>query len=90
MPGNYDGLALLSSYFIKASCVHVAFDSYPDVLLKNQERTQIGLNDDRQYLITGAEQHPRNMNECLTSRSFKDQLPKFLANEWSKVRTPRT
>ena len=92
MPANYGGLASTIFRLVTslAPCVHVAFDSYPDVSLKNQERSQRGQNEDSQYLITGAEQQrPRNMNECLKSRSFKEQLPKFLAIEWTKIRTPR-
>lgn len=41
-------------------------------------------SDDRTFIITGPEQRrvPRQLNDALKSKSFKKQLPQFLANEW--------
>ena len=90
MPGNlppsYGGLTrsiLLQSLRTPAKSVHILFDDYPQPSVKDPERDRRGA-DCRTFVITGPEQQqvPRDLNDALKSRSFKKQLPQFLANEW--------
>lgn len=90
MPGNlpptYGGLArsiLLQSLRTPAKSVHILFDDYPQPSIKDTERNRRGA-DCRTFVITGPEQRrvPRDLNDALNSRSFKKQLPQFLAKEW--------
>ena len=65
--------------------VHVAFDDYPQPSLKDAERARRGTTaeDSRSYIITGpAQRRPNDISKVLTSRSFKRELPDFLAREW--------
>jgi len=65
--------------------VHVAFDDYPQPSLKDRERARQGTTaeDSRSYIITGpAQRRPNDISKVLTSRSFKRELPDFLAREW--------
>ena len=85
IPGNYGGLAasmLMQMTSLSRKRVHIVFDAYTHPSIKESERVQRGL-DEREYIITGPEQHrPKTMADLLNCRSFKEQLPQFLATEW--------
>ena len=86
MPPTYGGLArsiLIQSLRSPAKYIHIVFDDYPQPSIKDTERDRRGA-DNRTFVITGPEQRrvPRDLNDALKSRSFKRQLPQFLANEW--------
>ena len=86
LPPTYGGLArsiLIQSLRTSAKYVHIVFDDYPQPSIKDAERDKRGA-DSRTFVITGPEQRraPRDLNDALKSRSFKIQLPKFLAHEW--------
>lgn len=85
LPTNYGGLArtmLVKVIAMAKKQIHLVFDAYPQPSLKDTERDRRGA-DDRQFLITGPEQRrPNSMSDALKSRSFKTQLPHFLAREW--------
>ena len=64
--------------------VHVCFDTYSVSSLKFHERERRG-QCDSQFHITGAEQAPQQtLDKLLRNSSFKDELCKFLQNEWQK------
>jgi len=86
LPPTYGGLA--RSILIQCLCnptivIHIVFDDYPQPSIKDTERDRRGA-DSRTFVITGPEQRriPRDLNDALKSRSFKRQLPQFLADEW--------
>ena len=67
--------------------VHVYFDTFTETSLKFQEREQSG-QVDIQFHITGAEQTPisnRLKSSLQIASSFKDELCKFLKDEWQKT-----
>ena len=65
-----------------ASKVHLVFDDYPKPSLKYAEWDSHGIVE-WEYRITGPEQRrvPKYLSDALKSRSFKRQLPQFLADE---------
>ena len=64
--------------------IHLLFDTYHPMSLKESERKLRGA-DDRPYLITGPEQAPRQgCQKLLQNGIFKDQLAKFLLKEWQE------
>ena len=86
LPPTYGGLArvvLSQCLRSRARIIHIVFDNYPQPSIKDSERDRRGA-DSRAFVITGPEQRrvPRDMNEALKSKSFKKQLPQFLADEW--------
>ena len=66
-----------------AKVVHIVFDDYPQPSIKDTERDRRGANN-RTFVITGPEQRrvPRDLNDALKFKSFKRELPQFLADEW--------
>ena len=86
LPPSYGGLArTVLEHCVKSvsKSIHLIFDDYPQPSIKGQERDRRGI-DERTFVITGPEQRrvPRDLNDALRSRSFKKQLPAFLAVEW--------
>ena len=86
LPPTYGGLArsiLMQCVKSEAKFIHVVFDDYRQPSIKETERDLRG-TDNRTFVITGPEQRrvPRDLKDSLTSRSFKRQLPLFLATEW--------
>lgn len=86
LPPTYGGLArsiLIHSLSSSARQVHLVFDDYPKPSLKDAERDRRGIVE-KEYRITGPEQRrvPKDLSDALKSRSFKRQLPLFLADEW--------
>ena len=64
--------------------IHVLFDTYQHMSLKESERKLRGA-DDRQFVISGPEQAPRESCQKLLQNSiFKDQLAMFLLKEWQE------
>ena len=85
LPPTYGGLArniLHHSLTSSAKRVHIVFDDYPQPSIKDTERDRRG-TEDRTYVITGPMQRriPKDMSQALKSRSFKKELPQFLAKE---------
>lgn len=85
LPTTYGGLArsiLIQTVVLSKKEVHLVFDDYPQPSLKDTERGRRGI-DEREFVITGPEQkRPKDMDKALKSKSFKTQLPNFLAREW--------
>ena len=85
LPSTYGGLArsiLIQAVTLSKKEVHLIFDDYPQPSLKDMERGRRGI-DEQEFVINGPEQkRPKDMGKALKSRSFKTQLPKFLAREW--------
>ena len=92
LPGTYGGLAagiLQQVTSLSTKRVDLVFDAYPIPSIKESERARRGLDEkeERVFIITGPEQHrPRNISDSMKSRSFKSELPKFLASEWESPR----
>ena len=64
--------------------VHMCLDTYSEASLKYQERERRG-QEDSEFHITGPEQVPKLSNDkLLRNVSFKDELGKFLKDEWQK------
>lgn len=88
LPDTYGGLAsgiLQQATSLCSKRVDLVFDAYPIPSIKESERARRGLDEKEEmvFIITGPEQHrPRNINDSMKSRSFKSELPKFLASEW--------
>ncbi len=86
LPGTYGGLAagiLQQATSLSKSRVDIIFDAYPHPSIKESERSRRGLDDEKEYVITGPEQYrPKKIADSLKSTSFKQQLPQFLAKEW--------
>ena len=62
--------------------VHVLFDTYCPMSLKEGERELRGAND-HPFIIAGPEQSPRqNCHKLLLNGRFKDELATFLIKEW--------
>jgi hypothetical protein len=89
IPGTYGALAAVILRQVTALSnrrVHLVFDAYPVPSIKDSERALRGMDqaEEMEYTIAGPEQHrPRKIGDSLQSRSFKEQLPKFLAVEWT-------
>lgn len=85
LPATYGGLArsiLIQTVALCKNEVHLIFDDYSQPSLKDTERCRRGTYN-QEFAITGPEQkRPKDMEKALKSRSFKTQLPKFLAKEW--------
>ncbi len=85
LPATYGGLArsiLIQTVSMSKREVHLIFDDYPELSLKDAERVKRGI-DEREFAITGPEQkRPKDLEKALKSRSFKTQLPSFLAKQW--------
>ena len=85
LPPTYGGLArsiLIQCLRNPTKVIHIVFDDYPQPSIKDIERDRRGA-DSRTFVITGPEQCriPRDLNDALKSRSFKRQLPQFMADE---------
>ncbi|KAJ8031889.1 hypothetical protein HOLleu_25241 [Holothuria leucospilota] len=64
--------------------IHVLFDTYRPMSLKESERKLRGA-EDCPFVITGPEQAPRqNCQKLLQNGIFKDQLAIFLLKEWQE------
>ncbi len=64
--------------------VHVCFDKYVEMSVKESERRLRGAID-LPYIITGADQTTRQSGQKLLSNgNFKNELAKFVMKEWQK------
>ena len=64
--------------------IHILFDTYQASSLKESERNLRGA-DDRQIVISGPEQSPKQSCEKLLKNGvFKDELAKFFLKEWQE------
>ena len=62
----------------------MCFDTYSKTSLKYQELLQRGENEE-EFLLSGPEQKPvKSFEVLLKNSSFKNELCKFLRNEWQK------
>lgn len=62
--------------------IHVLFDTYHSMSLKESERRLRGAND-CPFVIAGPEQAPKqNCQKLLQNGIFKDQLAQFMLKEW--------
>ena len=74
---------LLLAVSLSPKRVDIAFDDYPTPSIKDCERARRGIDDSQVFVLGGPEQvRPRNFESALSSRSFKQQFPLFLAEEW--------
>jgi len=86
LPATLGGVA--RSYLIQAMSlspkrVDIVFGDYPSPSVKDCDRKCRGIDDSQLYAIGGPEQIRRkNFESALSSRSFKQQFPLFLAEEW--------
>lgn len=85
LPATFGGVArsfLVQSVSLSPKRVDIAFDDYPTPSVKDCERARRG-TDDSQVFVLGPEQiRPKNFDSALNSRSFKQQFPLFIAEEW--------
>ena len=85
IPPTYASLArAILSQTVSMSTLEtrLLFDDYLIPSLKDAERSRRG-TDYRQFMISGPQQRrPRDIHDALKSRSFKMELPMFLAEEW--------
>lgn len=86
LPATLGGVArsyLIQAVSLSPKRVDIVFDDYPSPSVKDCERGRRGIDDNQLYVIGGPEQvRPKNFESALTSRSFKQQFPLFLAEEW--------
>ena len=83
--GDLARFILLNVCSNQANEIHILFDTYKPMSLKESERKLCGA-DDRPFVITSAEQAPRESCQKLIQNGiFKDQLAKFLLQEWQKT-----
>ena len=62
--------------------VDIACDAYPTPSVKDCERAR-RIDDSQLLVLEGPRQiRPRNFSNALCSRSFKQQFPQFIADEW--------
>ena len=86
LPARFGGVArsyLLLAVSLLPKRVDIAFDDYPTPSIKDCERARRGIDDSQVFVLGGPEQvRPRNFESALSSRSFKQQFPLFVAKEW--------
>ena len=86
LPATFGGVArsyLLQAVSLSPKRVDIAFDDYPTPSVKDCERARRGIDDSQVFVLGGPEQvRPRNFESALSSRSFKQQFPLFVAEEW--------
>ena len=82
LPATLGGVArsYLQAMSLSPKRVDIVFDDYPSPSVNDCERKRRGIDDSQRYAIGGPEQIRRkNFESALSSRSFKQQFPLFLA-----------
>ena len=86
LPATFGGVArsyLLQAVSLSPKRVDIAVDDYPTPSVKDCERARRGIDDSQMFVLGGPEQvRPRNFESALSSRSFKQQFPLFVAKKW--------
>ena len=86
LPSTFGRVA--RSYLLRAvshstKLVDFVFDDYPTTSVKDSERVRRGIDDGQTFVLEGPKQvRPPTFNRALGSRSFKQQFPHFIAEEW--------
>ena len=85
LPATFGGVArsyLLQAVSLSPKRVDIAFDDYLTSSVKDCERARRGIDDSQVFVLGGPEQvRLRNFESALSSRSFKQQFPLFVAEE---------
>ena len=84
LPATLGGVArsYLQAMSLSPKRVDIVFDDYPSPSVKDCDR-KCRADDSQLYAIGGPQQIRRkNFESALSSRSFKQQFPLFLAEEW--------
>ena len=86
LPVTFGGVArsyLMQAVSLSPKRVDIAFDDYPTPSIKDCERARRGIDDSQVFVIEGPDQiRPKNFDTALSSRSLKQEFPRFVAEEW--------